>query len=382
MKQFELVFYPEKQSDFYDLDKRVRDWIRKNGNEFVIAHHKPFQSEQYSNENHYHYFVSCHANWDIKALAKSLGLDLNQVQKIKSRWKSAILYARHINQLHKPLIDLLDVETNIEDYKAICDLAISEGYPEETKGKKCRIVPQCIVDYAEHKIGYDAMREQLSFLDFNEFKRDIDNAKAYRVKKGIQRDMRVLYINGDSGAGKTTLAKYLGLNLGYDVFISGSGSDPLDGYDNEECIILDDLRGDIFKKNELFKLLDNNTNSTVKSRYYNKAITFCKLLIITSIKAPSELYEWGGDDEPYTQLIRRLKYVYLTISNGKIYEVKINKDKLDDFKTSESPFKMSDVFEYFHITSKVDDDLLSLFHHAQANAREALEKELQDKLKK
>jgi len=65
---------------------------------------------------------------------------------------------------------------------------------------------------------------------------------------------------------------------------------------------------------ELLKMLDNNTNSSVRSRYYNKDISNCKLIVLTSIMKPDELYSFFKDDsgesnqEPIEQFYRRIKH--------------------------------------------------------------------------
>ena len=384
MKQFELVFYPGKTNGFTDLDARVREWIKKNANCYLIAHHRAYQSEAYSNEEHYHYFVSCHASWSLETLAKSLHLETYQIQRIKTKWLTAILYGRHIGQENKPLIDLSDIETNIQDYEGVCERALKKGKAENSK--LARALPECIVDYAENKISYAQLREQLSFVEFNRFKRDIDNARIYRVKKGIERDMRVIYINGFAGSGKTTLAKFIGQSLGYDIFISGSGSDPFDGYDNEECIILDDLRADVFTKAELFKLLDNNTNSSVKSRYFNKVITRCRLLIITSIKTPQGLYTWdAAEGEPFAQFARRLDYAYLLIGpSGVVHEIHMGQvDPLNDpYTMKDAPFNMEVVKKYFGFTDALGQDMQSILLAVAKGAREQMERNIPNGQKK
>lgn len=378
MNQFELVFYPHKMDEFQSLDERVRAWIGKNASQFVIAHHKEYSSEIYSNEEHYHYFIKTRSSWDLNILASSLGLKEEQIEKIHTKWKTSILYARHINQgdKGKPLIPSSDIETNIEDYDNICEKALSLSVVSPSVSS--RGLPRCVIDYAENKIPYSKLLSLLSFAEFNKYKKDIDNARIYRQKKGIDRDMKVIYINGPAGSGKTTLAKFIGTSQGYDIFISGSGNDPFDGYDNEECIILDDLRADVFTKAELFKLLDNNTNSSVKSRYFNKAITRCRLLIITSIKSPQGLYSWEGvEGEPFAQLARRLSFSYLLIlPNGIINEVVLNsEDPLNgNPSVKKAPFTMELVQSYFGFRFAAPQGLTSLMDLSAKRAREEMEK--------
>jgi adenylate kinase family enzyme len=172
------------------------------------------------------------------------------------------------------------------------------------------------------------------------------------------RDMKVIYITGGSGSGKTTLAKYMARIMNYDYFVSGSGKDVLDGYDKEECIILDDLRADVFTKAELFKLTDNNTNSSVKSRFKNKDISYCKLMIITSIKKPQDLYDWKTNtfedkDETFDQFTRRLGQVYVQIQDdGVVLNCKFN-DITNKVDKELASINMSMVFDLLGIEKKI-----------------------------
>ncbi|MGM8317295.1 AAA family ATPase, partial [Clostridium perfringens] len=82
--------------------------------------------------------------------------------------------------------------------------------------------------------------------------------------------MECYFVTGKSGTGKTTYAKQLAKEKGYSVYISSGSNDVLDSYQGQDCIILDDLRPSCMGLSDLLKMLDNNTSSTVKSRYKNK----------------------------------------------------------------------------------------------------------------
>lgn len=152
--------------------------------------------------------------------------------------------------------------------------------------------------------------------------RAAENLRARVVK---DRNLEVLYITGASGSGKTTAAKYFAeTKLHFDAFVTGSGDDILDGYDKEPCLILDDFRAGTMRFMEVLKMLDNHTNSSVKSRYNNKDLSNCRLIIITSVKTPMELYKnivAGEDHEPVEQFYRRLKHHFYKIDeDGTIAE--------------------------------------------------------------
>jgi uncharacterized protein (DUF927 family) len=93
--------------------------------------------------------------------------------------------------------------------------------------------------------------------------------------------MRVLFIVGDTGTGKSTLAKqYCKINK-KDYAISSSNNDPLQDYKGQSVLIMDDMRDSTFPFNDTLKILDNHTSSSVRSRYNNKIFNG-DMVIITS----------------------------------------------------------------------------------------------------
>lgn len=205
---------------------------------------------------------------------------------------------------------------------------------------------------------------------FSEFEcraKRYDKAVKFRQLQIADRNLEVVYICGQSGSGKTTLAKYYASKLNYDYFVSGSGDDFLDGYDKEECIILDDFRSGSMRFSEMLKFLDNNTNSSVKSRYNNKDISNCKLMFITTVYKPTELYnnifkneDGSTNQEPIEQFLRRIKHHYLEIRTVLPKNDIIEQHLVYEIKTESCDEKvvnsMDDIFEELGIdTEKVDD---------------------------
>ena len=209
-------------------------------------------------------------------------------------------------------------------------------------------------DYASCKLS---RRQMLSYFNndgylLRHFKKKIKEAAECRSWILAERNLEVVYIYGKSRSGKTTAAKYFASKLNYDYFVSGSGEDILDGYDNEECIILDDFRGGTMKFSELLKFLDNNTGSSVKSRYYNKNINYCKVIFITSVFKPEELYRMFEDSgqEPIEQLMRRLKHHYFVIKDDMIFNYKMNENKY--YKA----YSVKDIYTELGINPDIVDD--------------------------
>lgn len=206
----------------------------------------------------------------------------------------------------------------------------------------------------------------------------INKAEKMRSKIVQDRKLEVVYFTGKSGSGKTTAAKYFAEQKHYDYFVSGSGDDPLDGYDLEECLILDDFRAGTMRFQELLKFLDNNTESSVKSRYYNKTLSNCRLIIITSINEPDELYNFfkeDGPSEPIEQFYRRLKHRYFKVEdNQDIAEYLLKVDQPQE-KTGRILGNMADIYEQLGIDTNTVDDSSILDEFLQTKETKLIDKE-------
>ena len=113
-------------------------------------------------------------------------------------------------------------------------------------------------------------------------------------------------------------AKKLLSSLDYDFCVSSSSNDPFQDYLGQRAIILDDIRDNAFELSDLLKILDNNTSSSVRSRFANKVFNG-NMIILTS---PVPLcfwykeYRWNKDDT-LDQLYRRIG-VYVEVMEKEI----------------------------------------------------------------
>lgn len=146
--------------------------------------------------------------------------------------------------------------------------------------------------------------------------------KAINVRYNIQMSahpeegglgLELIYIQGDAGSGKTTLAKEYAMRKYGDYFISGSKNDSVQDYMGEPVAIFDDARPSDFGASDWLKMLDPYTNkSSVTSRFYNKYLAV-KCIIVTTTTPFHEFFvyapEKGGVKEPVAQFMRRFSTV-------------------------------------------------------------------------
>lgn len=347
----------------------IKKWLDKIDCEYLCVKHDLDETRP-----HYHIFVKMKNARDINDISKQCNTTPEFIERIKKSWKNALGYAFH----------LTDSATEKHQYDNNCvvfsNVDISEIFKNDVVVKELKehneFIKDLLIQYGNCECSKRDLIEEMNAQDYDKFALMFKKMQEFRQMKVSERQMNVMYITGASGSGKTTLAKYLARCMNYDVFISGSGKDILDGYDKEECIILDDLRADAFTKAELFKLTDNNTNSSVKSRFKNKDISQCKLMIITSIKPPHSLYNWNDDaQESYSQFARRLNWKYVYIDNGgNIFEKHIN--SRDYTLTSfDVPYNMNDIFKVLGIQKQFSNDFWSNMNNLVMNEIEKKAKE-------
>lgn len=262
-------------------------------------------------EPHWHICLSFKDSVEIKTIANAFGVQQQYVDKSHSGYfEDMAMYLTHKNACEKYQYLPEEVKANFDYVKFL------------EKGKiQSRIedITELIINGEIREFNYT---DYISPSEYQLYKAQIDKAFEYRRDKiySGNRCLDVIYITGASGTGKTVLAKHIAEQKGLSCYVSGSDNDPLDGYRGQDCLILDDLRGSSMKFSNFIKMLDNNTDSKVQSRYYNKSLTECKLIIITSIHTMEKFYEnvFSDQDEPLIQFKRRCK-TFIEIENENYY---------------------------------------------------------------
>lgn len=323
MQQCKFGFDVEFVQNLVDTWSVVKDYA-------YIVH------DQEDKEDHIHLMIRFNTVVPTKnILAKLQGRCENQHLQGMKKWNSAIAYLTHSNAPDKYQYPDSAVISNYE-WQKDRDAAITD-----------KVQMQLLVDAIEKNEcrGYN-IHEFVPITFVMKYKRQIDIAINYHLneleQKGQDREMEVLYFTGASGTGKTTYAKKFCERMRFSCFVSSSSNDVLDGYQGQDCIILDDFRPSDWKIADLLKFLDNNTNSRAKSRYSNKSMVYCKCIIITSVLSVNDLYQGlkDHDSEPIKQLHRRFSGVF-TFTDDTItiheYDEK-TQDFTDLYESFKNPF--------------------------------------------
>lgn len=296
MKICEIV----QQTQFLDETTIKNALNKKCIKQFAyIKHDKDADENGNLKAPHWHIMIQFYDSQDSKYIAKWFEIEEQYVGKSTSgRFNSMLCYLTHANAPGKHQYASSEVTANFDFVKFMEQLNTQQQLED---------IIRLIENGTIREFNYT---NYISPEMYIKNKDKIKSAFEYRRDKVYNgnRNLEVIFIQGAPGAGKTTYAKHLAKQLNYSFFVSASDNDLLDGYKGQDCIILDDLRGGSIKLTDLLKLLDNNTDSSTRSRFHNKVLTECKLIIITTVVNMDSFYKsvFNSSNEPVSQFKRRI----------------------------------------------------------------------------
>lgn len=177
----------------------------------------------------------------------------------------------------------------------------------------------------------------------------------------IKKNLRRIWIVGDSGTGKshfyTELAKEVGIeNIYFATDFENGGLDYYIENGAPEILFLDEFKGNM-KFSQLLVLLDKYSRAQLHCRYSN---CFClwTTVVITSVFPPDEVYTYMVDDakkkrDRVEQLLRRLDEIWYKYKENGVYKTyKIPAEEYidyDDLKSRASKDGFVPVDEYENV---------------------------------
>lgn len=238
-------------------------------------------------------------------------------------WKSCIAYLTHSNDKSKFQYEDSEVISNYEwQSDRDCAVAVKKDLRKDE-----------ILDLINKEILREFNIHDFVTLDeYCKYKKFINSAFEYVYNRHLadsDRKIVVMYVQGESGSGKTTFAKEFCKQQGYSFAVSSSSNDIMQDYRGQDALILDDFRPYDWNLIDLIKLLDNHTSSSVKSRFHNKFMCYCKLIILTSVMSLDDVWSKFEDKddsfkEPKQQFFRRVS-MRAFVTDNKV-ELHINHD--------------------------------------------------------
>lgn len=298
-----------------------------------IIHDKDKNNQTEIVKPHVHLVLEFENARSLSAIAKETDEPLQCFEVWKGNVRNAYSYLIHKTEddRDKYQYDVSEVVSNFDYPKLIQD--IENGIKNKKRIKDNELIDNLLnqiyvgsisIEEAEKQLSGSQYAKAISKIKAVAFKRQQNLSKEFiKVQKTDNQAKEIIWIFGEAGVGKTRLAKHYAQQYDKKYYISGSSRDAFQNYNNEEIVILDELRPGSFKYEDLLKMLDPyNFDVFVPSRYFDKALT-TNIIIVTSPYSPRELYDelvTQKTKDGFEQLNRRIA-TCLRIDEKKISEV-------------------------------------------------------------
>ncbi len=303
-----------------ETESNIKTWA-------YILHDKDTQEDGTLKEPHVHIVLELNESVKYSTAGGYVGVPAQYVQHIKQRIKAGKRWYADIGGA----LSYLTHRNAPDRYQYSDDDVIAKpGYDwiairnkSESKQAESKSLQNLLAGIESGAVRRYNLHQHISMHMYINHKSEIEKAFEYRegsLKNNPNRKIEVIYITGEAGAGKTTIAKQYCDKREWSYCISGSSRDPMQDYAGQDVLILDDLRPEVFPLADLLKLLDNHSASSASARYRDKWLEV-KAIIITTVLPIEEFFRnVPNREEPLHQLKRRCKtMIRLTTSMMEIY---------------------------------------------------------------
>lgn len=289
--------------------------------------------------NHIHFLFKFEKGASLQKLAIAIGVEPQYLEKLKSGrygYDNCQAYLVHAKDEAKYQYSADEVVTVLgEDYISLYNRKMESWIRGRAK-KEAQDTKLSIDWIISEILAGKLSKNQILLTDdyykvYGQYKRKINEAldtagerKSYKTIAELEAGQfkkTIIFINAESGVGKTAISKKLigilqtvalKFNQNWDFCVTAS-TNAFDEYNGQDILFLDDIKGDSLTVSDWLKLLDPHMISPISARYHNK-MGSAKVIIITNTKEPMQFFEQakGNIGEDLGQFVRRIDYL-LTI---------------------------------------------------------------------
>lgn len=367
VQQADLLPFDDEEALKTRLKSMVKDGIIKNY--ALILHNHDTKENGEKIKPHYHVWLYSNNRISIGKIAKSLGDNEQQFESMTKRGNSlrssaenSLLYLIHetSNSQDKYQYSAEDVEANFNYQDFIAKL----GENSNGKSNASKNPESILNEYKNEKITKTAAVKALMAISarcYAKYANQLDKIedglrqirfeKWLKHKKKTNEKIKVVWVYGAAGTGKTHYCRDFCERKKFDFFVTTASNDPFQDYDGQKVLIIDELRPDTFRYRDLLQILDpyNFDQKKTIARYHNARI-MSDYIFVTSPFDPFTLYSKmnNSSQDGFDQLYRRIGLV-LQFDNDHIKELQLQ-DKtcvvksVEENKFSKKAIKSKDKF--------------------------------------
>lgn len=295
----------------------------------MILHDKDVDEKGQPVAPHVHLMMKFSNPRHLSATAKELGDKPQSLQKWDGRTTNGFMYLLHRTESAKDKYqyDPADAITSGPDSTEFF-AKIQAQYNKVSSADDKNHVYYLLDLMGIGQLTKDELIDKLSGSEYAKFHRQIDALWAKRMNDEAAQwrqemteagqAVRVTWLYGSAGTGKTSFARELAERDGREYFIAGSTRDPYQSYKGQHIVILDELRpNSIPEYSDLLRLLDPfGSDVMAPSRYQDKPIMADTIYVTTPYDPVSFYNELMGECpskyrqiDSLGQLLRRLSLV-------------------------------------------------------------------------
>ena len=130
-----------------------------------------------------------------------------------------------------------------------------------------------------------------------------------KKKSESQEPIRVIWLSGEAGTGKTSFARKYAESHDLSYFVTTSQNDPFQGYDGQKVLIIDEIRPNTIAYADLLQICDPYMyDKKLTARYRNPSFQ-SDIIFLTSVFPPLEFYNamhLNSEIDTFDQLNRRI----------------------------------------------------------------------------
>ena len=314
----------------------------------IIVHDKDIDKDGKPKEPDIHAMMCFQNARYLQSIAKMMGEKMQYIEKWDGEANNGFAYLLHrtakARAEGKYQYDPSEVTANFDFPSLIrqIETGLKQGRAKDESGYK---IDELLNALYSGVMSKEEVERHMTGAQYGRYRRQIEDVWRKRLQNladewraemaAYSKAIQVIWIYGVAGVGKTRMAKAYAEKLGQSYYITGSSRDLFQNYKGEHTLIIDELRPNVMRYQDLLRIMDPyGAQVMAPSRYYDKALA-CNVIIITTPYDPPTFYVANyvnqvpdGSD----QLMRRIT-LSIRMTQDRIEKIHFRKEAEDQYGT-------------------------------------------------